>query len=41
MLLGSGSHFLFSIHVDTLGPVSTSPGKQANVTFAPTNAGLP
>ena len=31
----SGSHSPFPIHVDVLGPVSTSPGGQLNVTLVP------
>ena len=37
--LRSGSHSPFPIHVDVVGPVSTDPGEQLNVTLAPSNAG--
>lgn len=37
---GSGSHSLFSIHVDMIGPLNTCPGGQANVALVPTRAGL-
>ena len=33
--LGSGSHSPFLIHVDVLGPLSTSPSGQVNVTLVP------
>ena len=33
--LGSGFHFPFSMHVAELGPVSTSPGGQLNMTVFP------
>ena len=36
--LGSGSHFPFSIHVDELGPVSTSSEEQLKVTLSPLSA---
>ena len=37
--LGLGSHCPLSMHVVVLGPVSTSPGEQLNVTTVASNAG--
>ena len=31
--LGSGSHSPFPVHIDKLGPVSTCPGEQLNLTI--------
>ena len=33
--LGSGSHSPFLIHIDMLGPLSTSPEEQVKVTLSP------
>ena len=37
--LGSGSHSPFPIHVDVLGPVSTSPTGQSKKMRVPSKAG--
>ena len=39
-LLGSGSHSPFLIHVDDLGPMSTSSDGQEKLTLLPSSAGL-
>ena len=36
--LGSGSHSPFPMHVDELGPVSTSPEEQVKLTLSPSRA---
>ena len=38
--LGSGSHSPFSIHIDVLGPVSTSPEEQLKMMLSPSSATL-